>query len=667
MCDFVSRFDATRARIWPHVQSFFDQLPPSLKPLGWSFAQRLARQTAPTGAFADALKAPAAARVVYLPLWHIDACRRQEIAVPDIDALQTHLFTSAFLGFCAIRIHDDLVDEDRPDVPVDELLLANLFTVEAIRHLQRLFPSDSPLWTRHARYWRAYTEAVRVEKQRDRTGILPFDDASLQQIGDKAALLKTYPTAVALHIGREDQIEKLEELVDALNVAIQLDNDIQSIRRDIESGHYTPPLVRVALEAGYDAGTHPPRHGLLGALFLTDGVVETHAQARTYYERARTISDELGIEDLTDFISWHLDDLRQSEEQWRGMRIEEVPFALQTSPDAEEEKHPTPPPPDLSASQERGLDFLAFDPGYRESWEIQRTGVWGQKILIGDLFSRSLIVETLAAQGRATPAQVEDLLLQYRENGWRYYRDFKPLPPDIDDIAQTIRLLRWTSWGDDQKRAYLETPLRWLRANRAADGSFPVWLTEEIEDRPASGWIPLGGNRCIACEANLLEALAECGESECSEWTEVGVNGLLKRWEEEGLNAVYYYKPEYAAFLLARSFAHFQALERIDAGMRDRLSRALERISTAAADHVLAGNDSLTIAAGILTLKLAPSPPGDVIIRGLSLLQQRQSFDGGWEAAELFRCPAANSQNIGWHQSRLLSAATAMRALTRVE
>jgi len=660
--DFITPFEPIRARAWPMIEAAFAHMPAALQDLAWEFAQRLARQTAPSGQFEDALKHPAAARVCYLPLWHIDGLLQKGVDIADVEKLQEHLFASAFLGFCAIRIHDDLVDEDKPDVPVDMLLLANILTIEAIAHLQQVFASDSPLWTHHARHWREYTEAVRVDKDRDRSGLRAFEEDDLRHIGNKAALLKTFPLAVALYADQHEQIEDIEAMMDAFNIGIQLSNDIQSVRSDIESGHYTPPLARSALQIDLAPGTHPDQQTLLGSLMLSDALVETHDQALTYFSSSRQAAEDMGLGALVHFINWHIDDLKKSQEKWRGTRVDkEVAQKLlkaQILPLLSGAATAAPLP---QQTIDMGALFLRFDKESKEAWEIQRTGVWQRDLLVGDVFGRSIVLETLLELDQADAQQVLDLLEQYRRNGWRYYRDFAALPPDIDDIAQAMRLIQATPWDNAQRAKYLEKPLRWLAANRHDDGSFPVWLTNKIDDQPEEGWIDLGGMECIACEANLLDALADLDDEHVHLWIAPGIQSLLARWQEGGYNSVYYYKPSYAACVLARCFLRLSQLESIDAETRQRLAAAQQAIAAELAQA--APTDALALAARRLVLHHDREQHQHLLDADAALLKEKQSFDGGWERVDFFRCPGRVHQAIGWHSSRLITSALVVRAL----
>ena len=660
--DFTERYERQRLLAWPYIESFFHNLPPSLTDMGWQFAQRLARQTAPSGHFKDALKHPATARVAYLPLWHIEAYVQQGVSIQNVEVLQAHLFASAFLGFAAIRIHDDLIDGDNVDTPINELQLANLLIFAATRHLHQLFGSDSPLWEHHARHWNEFTHAVQVDIERNRAGLAHFDDQALLLIGRKAALLKTYPVAVAQYTGREDQIAEFEAIMDSFNTAIQINNDIQSINRDLAMGHYTHPLVAAATAAGYGLGTHPPQDALLHSMIISTALVASHRKANAYYKIALQQSRELAIDDLTAFIEWHIEDLAQSEERWSALQedADRVPVSFlnvlgKTVAVGDE------PLSALRRCVNMALQFLLFDPKLRESWEVQRTGVWDQELLIGDVFSRALITDVLAQYGKISADQVESVLGQYQANGWRYYRDFKRLPPDIDDIAQTIRLLKHVGWDEMTKRAYLEAPLRWLEANRAQDGGFPVWLTEDIEDRPAEGWIHLGGTRCLACEANLIDALADWNTAATNTWLPQAMTSLLDRWENQGYNGVYYYKPAYGASVIARCLANKNLLAGLQQGLVDRMELLLRTL--AQEQRATAVADPVSLAASLQIMARVSDVAVDIIHQRRELLLGCQSFDGGWGTFELFRCPGTPHRAMGWHGGRLLTTAHILTAI----
>ena len=144
-----------------------------------------------------------------------------------------------------------------------------------------------------------------------------FDETALRLLGDKAAPLKSFPVAVAQCAGREDETDRLNELMDAFNQATQLANDLQSLKPDLEARRYTLPIAGAALEAGYEIGSHPPTDGLYGAVVSTASVLETHDRAHSLFERARVASDDLEIPDLSACLTWHINDLATSRARWQ--------------------------------------------------------------------------------------------------------------------------------------------------------------------------------------------------------------------------------------------------------------------------------------------------------------------------------------------------------------
>ena len=151
---FISDYKDLRESAFQVISKFLQALPDDLSGVTLAFTQRLAYGTSMTKKFEDCFTDPNVARVVYLPWWIADAyIKDQKISEPFLKAL----FVSSFLGFCAIRIQDDFVDEDHPDLPREELLLANLFLIEAIQQLQNHFPAESSLWDSYKTYWHEFT------------------------------------------------------------------------------------------------------------------------------------------------------------------------------------------------------------------------------------------------------------------------------------------------------------------------------------------------------------------------------------------------------------------------------------------------------------------------------------------------------------------------------
>lgn len=654
---FINRYAEQRSRAWVDIEAFFGGLPPSLDPIVSTFSRRFAREVSPTGLFKDSFSEPIASRVVYFPIWHIQSYLRQNIAVADPEILQKDLFVSSFLGACAIRIYDDLIDRDHLDGLDGELLLANLCTMEATGLLRRSFPAQSPLWSYFNRYWRDYSEAVGGEWQRNSRGLPRFDLEDLRLfVGNKAALLKIYPVAVAMIADRERDIERLEAMMDAFNIASQLSNDISGLRRNVEFGQYTYPIARAALAAGCDFGSQPAPDIVYGSLLFGDALNETCSLAIEYYQQVLDNSAELGFADINDCARWQVERLREvdrslNDGDWDGG----LPAGHRSAAPA------TPERPD---SLDMALMYLQYDLEFKESWELQHTNLWQRTRLVGDIFSRSVILEALAEQERAPLSAIEDLLTAFQQTGWRHYRDFEAIPPDIDNLAQAIRLAVFTTRDKAMLKAYLQEPLGWLEANRTSDGGFRVWLVAEECDLPEE--IVLDGFRCIAAEANLLAALAAYPAVSRREWILEGVSSLLDRWQKQGDTAAYYYRPSYARLLIARCLVRVKSLPWVPDDLSASLQRQIVALSQEAATSG-SWDDSLEVAANILVCLYDPEPARVYIRDGLKWLEGRQSFDGGWERSAFYRCPGMPGQDFGWHGGRMLTTAVVASALAKAQ
>lgn len=301
--EFITCFAPTRSEIWPIIAAYFESIPSHLSELLENFLNRLTARVSSTSSLSGAFDLPQVARVVYLPLWIIDAYQHRGLLNKEAKSLQENLFISAFLGFCAVRIQDDIIDNDQPDTGLHELLLSNLFTNEAIRRLSVLFPGDSQLWSYYDQYWLEYTSAVSADHDRDQEGLTIYDLPALRMIGQKASLLKIYTTAVCLSVNRVEDITELNEMMDYFNTGVQLINDFQSLSLDAHSGHYTAPLAHWAMAAGYGKGTFPSESALIGLINWSQPDLGLFRTAGEQLESARLISSEFPIPHLTDCIS----------------------------------------------------------------------------------------------------------------------------------------------------------------------------------------------------------------------------------------------------------------------------------------------------------------------------------------------------------------------------
>ena len=405
-------------------------------------------------------------------------------------------------------------------------------------------------------------------------------------------------------------------------------------------------------------------------------MLDAHDLAFKHFETARSLSIEFGYANLTDCIAYHIADLDQNYSGWKSL-VEQGQKLMQSDvlglllgevsnsdTDVDDGLPPVSIAKDLDqillqACHKKATAFLTFDPDCREAWEIQRTGNWSTEDLVGDVFARSLVAQRLGDDVDAE--RLGAILAQFEHNGWRFFRDFKALPPDIDDIAQAIHLSYQMPWNKAQQERYLETPLRWLAKNRDQNGHFPVWLTEGIDDKPEDGWVPLGGFSCLACEANLMTALATLNGPFVQAWITGNVDYMLSTWEKKGAKSAYYYQWAYTHYLFTTYLLSLGKQSNLQSSSQDRISKIISEIKIQQLDMSVSENPLTTAcSASVLMMLDADISKVNPLIQ---MLIETQSYDGGWDASDFYLCSGTQFKNPAWHKSRILTTSIVYHAL----
>jgi len=196
--------------------------------------------------------------------------------------------------FCLLQ--DAVVDRAPGGSPALVLPLDLLF-LRCVRGYQEIFEASHPFWPFFDRYWREYLEALAWE-QRQRTGRpTPFDDESFARMAHKFSPAKLCVAAMALLADRADAVAPLEALVDDLQIAAQIADDLNDWRDDLEAGLWTWPLTLVAAKSG--ARLEPAE--VERRLFNDALALEPLACAGGALDRARALAGGLG---LTALASW---------------------------------------------------------------------------------------------------------------------------------------------------------------------------------------------------------------------------------------------------------------------------------------------------------------------------------------------------------------------------
>lgn len=177
------------------------------------------------------VNSPGLLSLVALPFWigekfHTPQHVCKDMAVGNLFLLHT------FQSF------DFIVDNDRPDTSDrSQVVLGNLCFLQVMHHYRPYFPAGSFFWECMEVYWREWGESMswEVETLNSRR---PFTETHLLCSAHKAAALKICPTGLSILAEKNDLIPQFEQAVDLMHAVMQLLDDLQDWREDLQFGRY---------------------------------------------------------------------------------------------------------------------------------------------------------------------------------------------------------------------------------------------------------------------------------------------------------------------------------------------------------------------------------------------------------------------------------------------
>jgi hypothetical protein len=308
--------------------------------------------------------------------------------------------------------------------------------------------------------------------------------------------------------------------------------------------------------------------------------------------------------------------------------------------------------------------YLLADPTFKESWEVQRRGIFGASEVIGQAFPSGLIVEILCRHGHPLAESINLVFSTLQATGFRYYDD-PHLPPDTDDLALLLRLYPYSP-QPQHHRDILQTPLRWLEQSLGESGEIPVWLlTNRETNEPAQPPVSLWGNTCTTVEANLLLGLIDYDWPGYHSLIERSARTICERLQAKGLSATAHYIPLYSLWttftLIARLSAHpIQPL------LQDKLKTAAQALIEPVMVEARQPGLSPQSAAFLTLICLSEGAPEAVksLFKPdwLTLLCKRQRYDGSWLAEPLYGTPT-RGELATWYASSPVTTAFCYHAL----
>lgn len=655
--EWITRYQPQRDRYWPEVEHYFGELPAALFRQGLLLRHNLASAYSDTGQFEDIL-----CRQRDYPLFNLHFWLLDDWHFPPGEArakLEKHLFLATVFTFAAVYTRESILD---PDTAFDQryALIENTLHQRAVSHLAQLFPAQSPFWDYYRRL-RADCAQALSKFQGNSQKVAPFDETELLELGQQLAFAKIPLAAVALQCDRVHQLPQLFSLLDHWHVIFQIRRELTTLPRDLRRrGQPTYLRLRTMSEAGIDFDQPISPERLLGALLLTGTVQKIGQECLARLEVGRALARELSLETFNAYTAAIEENIREF------MTL----FSLTQRPPTLEQSVPnsttnpiafTPWRDSVAQAIQMAEAHLLADKTFRESWEVQRRGVFDTPELVAKGFTPGLIVEILCQHRADLGEQVNQIFQTIAGNGFKYY-PHPSLPPDADDLGLLLRLYQYASQSEEH-RALLETPLQWMDANRLPSGQIPCWFTKDTGFE-AGASVVLWGNSCATVEANLLLGLLAYDRAAYWPVIERASARWLERYLALGLGANTYYTPAYAlwvAFELLAQLSRDEEAHKLQSQIEQLLIRLADRLQREA-HHP----PTPQTAALFMLICLRSSAPAEVVTLfdpdWITGLLKTQRYDGTWDAEPLAITPT-RGEFASWYSSRLVTTAFCYHAL----
>ncbi|MCQ3975364.1 MAG: hypothetical protein DPW09_18120 [Anaerolineae bacterium] len=695
--NWAAPYHIKRDQYWPEVEQFFSYLPPQLLKQGMLLKNNLATFYAETGQFKDILCRRHDHPLLYWHLWLLDdwACP----ASTDRTELERRLFLAMVFAFSAVYTQDLILDGGS-NFDSRFQFLAQTLHRQADSQLAQLFPGGSPFWDYPRTFWQERAESV-----------LTPDPQPPTPNPRPLAFTKISIVAVALSAEREDLLPQLGAMLDRLNLVFQILQDISTLKRDLSQGRLTYPIWRTAQAADLDPVHLPSPEQVLGALVLTGTVETIGRECLAELEASRAVAESLNLPTFSAYLDGLAEQVNEVRELFslRARPVTTQAHVISSDPPggarnpqdatikskelgispsgrndmpeqlpmpkdrpAQSPRRPlfTPYVDTLPKVIEMAEGYLLSDLTFRESWEIQRRGVFGAAEMTAKAFPMGLIAEILSRHGHDMAAPINHIFDTLQATGWRYY-DHPHLPPDADDLGLALRLYSFST-EPERHQTMLQTPLRWLEASVNESGEIPVWLTAGAEAQSDYPFLALWGQSCATVEANVLLGLLAFDPVGYYELIEKSVRQWCERIISQGLSANRHYVSLYAlwtAFELLAQLHRRTGLADIQAQLDLAGQTLLEQLSIEANRPYLTPQDAAFLSLACLCLeqrspKLALATEASALFKPewTALLCKSQRYDGSWAAEPLYGTPT-RGELAAWYSSRPVTTAFCYHAL----
>lgn len=302
------RLDTIFRRIVGRIRAY----PPSLRQLGREWWATLGPN--PHGYHS----APDAPPLLHLPIWMVEG-RRGKVAALSATRLDAILEGTALLYFHT-RIQDDVLDEPQSRGRTPQLLLGNMFFLEAWERLRSLSLSDR-FWSWANDAWRVFsdeTESERRQLQRPTR----YSPARFRRHARKVALARI-PLYAVMDDDKAVERTAIDNFIDRLGHAYGLVNDVIGVERDLSAGlrTYLVATVEESLPKRYHGDPAELRRELLKQPHL-ERFLE---QAIALHRGIRPLGEAVGIARMGSYTDERIERIRYHQARALELRLR---FAL---------------------------------------------------------------------------------------------------------------------------------------------------------------------------------------------------------------------------------------------------------------------------------------------------------------------------------------------------
>ncbi|MCB9107711.1 MAG: hypothetical protein H6633_26175 [Anaerolineales bacterium] len=659
--NLIARYQPQRNRFWPEIENFFTRLPPTLFRQSILLKNNLATFYAETGQFSDILSRENDHPGLYLHFWLIDDWQMAKSA--EREMLERALFLTAVINFAAVYTQEAILDEGT-NFDQTNLFLAQSLRQQAGRHLMEIFPGTAAFWQYHQRGWNDYAEATLADWSTDNRADLPLDEAALTALPQQLAVTKLPIIGAAMALGRVEAVPSLSRLVDHLNFVWQLLRDISTIRQDLTRQRYTYPILKTIEAAGFAPHQRPAPEQILGALVLTGVMGEIDQICTVQLAAARELAESLSLPTLVEYCAVVENQVEDVTDLFSLKSKSKKPVT-----ESEKPRRPifTPFVETLPKVIEMAEGYLLADLSFRESWEIQRRGVFGVSEIIGRAFPAGFIAEILTRHGHDMAQSIDMVFETLAATGFRYY-NHDHLPPDADDVGLVLRLLPYSS-QPERHRAIVQAPVERLVASISTSGEIPVWLIAKAEtEAETNRFVSLWGNSCAAVSANALLGLMSYDRTEYQPLIEKCVGKLFDDIGQRGIGAGWHYVPLYTIWIMCELIAQLQT-QSMEIGLEQKLRAAAQTLTERFKEEVQRYRVTPQEAALLSLICLSPGAPDEMkaLFKAdwITILTKTQRYDGCWPGEPLYGTPT-RGELATWYASSSVTTALCYHALKTV-